>query len=370
MKNRKYLVLETGEVFEGGGIDRQNPFPERAGEVVFNTSHSGYEEIATDPSYFSQIVVMTAPMQGNYGAFREYWESRKLWIEGFVCLQIQDTPREHSWVDRLIENKIPILTELDTRNLVVRLRSTGTTWGGIVEAADENEAKVKADKLIAREKEKETDWVHLCSRREVEDIPGDLPAGPRVAVLDFGSKENIIRELKSRCSQLRVFPSRASAKQIADWKPDSLMLTNGPGDPEKVQVAPETVRAFLGKIPVFGICMGHQVLALALGAKTYKLKFGHRGANHPIKDELIGQIYMSSQNHGYAVDEKTLPGDAKVTHRNLNDQTVAGIFSAKLNCLGIQYHPESHPGPHEAARLFDFFVENMHEARRKESKSL
>lgn len=367
---KTYLVLEDGEVFEGLKVSTQNPFPEKAGEVVFNTSHSGYEEIATDPSYFSQIVVMTAPMQGNYGANKNVWESVKMWIQGFVCVQLQNTKRENSWLKSLIENEVPILTEVDTRRLVIKLRDLGTPWGAIVSGDTLEEAKEKAKTLIEKQKKIDSDWVYLCTRQKIEDYVGENPKGPRVAVLDFGSKENILRELKTRCSQIRVFPSRTEAKVIADWKPDSLMLTNGPGDPAQVQVAPETIRTFLGKIPVFGICMGHQVLSLALGAKTYKLKFGHRGANHPIQDEILHQIYMSSQNHGYAVDDKTLPQDVVVTHRNLNDQTVAGFYSNKLNCLGIQYHPESHPGPHEATKLFDFFISNMHKHETVESKEL
>lgn len=355
-----FLVLESGECFEGVRLKEQQKFPERAGEVVFNTSHSGYEEIATDPSYFSQIIVMTAPMQGNYGADKSFWESDRMWIQGFVCVQMQLTRRESSWAHLLISNEVPILTEVDTRKLVIELRSKGTPWGAVVVADTAEAARERAQALIQQKKQGDCDWVHVCSRKEVQDIAGDSPSGPRVAVLDLGAKENIIRELKQRCSQLKIFPSRTPAAVIESWKPDSLMLTNGPGDPAAVQVAPETIRHFLGKIPIFGICMGHQVLSLAMGAKTYKMKFGHRGANHPIKDELLGQIYMSSQNHGYAVQDATLPADVMVTHRNLNDQTVAGFYSEKYNCLGIQYHPESHPGPHEASRLFDYFVRDMH----------
>lgn len=366
---KAYLVLENDSVYRGQTLDSQIKLPERAGEVVFNTSHSGYEEIATDPSYFSQIVVMTAPMQGNYGSNKKVWESNKIWIQGFVCVQMQNTKREHSWANTLTENNVPVLTEVDTRKLVLQLRTLGTTWGAIVKANSEDEARKKAKSIILKQKELDPDWVNLSTRKKAEDHAGKNPNGPRIAVLDFGSKENILRELLQRCSQIRVFPSRASAQEIADWKPDSLMLTNGPGDPEMVLVAPETIKYFLGKIPVFGICMGHQVLSRALGAKTYKLKFGHRGANHPIKDELINKIYMSSQNHGYAVDDKTLPSDIRVTHRNLNDQTVAGFYSQKLNCLGIQYHPESHPGPHEAQKLFDFFINEMHSSKGTGSKN-
>lgn len=350
-----FLVLESGEVYEGvwhGGLPR-------AGEVVFNTSHSGYEEIATDPSYFSQIVMMTASMQGNYGVDNKFWESRQLWIEGFICLQMQKTDRDKTWLARLGQTAIPCLSDVDTREITLRLREGGTPWGALLNAATQEEALERAKDLIAEKKKITKDWVYLASRKEVEVREGKNPKGPHVAVLDFGSKENILRELASRSSKLTIFPSRAKASEVMAVKPDGVMLTNGPGDPADVQGAPETVRELIGKKPVFGICMGHQILGLALGAQTYKMKFGHRGANHPIKDELLGKIYMTSQNHGYAVKKETLPADVKVTHTNLNDMTVAGIYSEHRNCLGIQYHPESHPGPHEASELFDFFVDTM-----------
>lgn len=309
---KAFLVLESGDVFPGQAMAEQNAFPEKAGEVVFNTTHSGYEEIATDPSYFSQIIVMTAPMQGNYGVDPKVWESDRIWIQGFVCVQMQNTARENSWSQLLIRHHVPILTEVDTRSLVIQLRSQGTPWGAIVVADNVEQAQKKAFALIQKQKSIEPDWVHLCSRSQIEDRKGAKPQGPRVAVLDFGAKENILRELEQRTSAVRIFPARASVKSIEDWKPDSLMLTNGPGDPALVKDAPETIKHFLGRIPVFGICMGHQVLSLALGAKTYRMKFGHRGANHPIKDELLGQIYMSSQNHGYAVIDETLPKDVVI----------------------------------------------------------
>ena len=364
MLNR-YLVLEDGKVFSGEALAAQTEFPEMAGEVVFNTTHSGYEEIATDPSYMNQIIVMTAPMQGNYGIDDSVWESKEIWIKGFVCLQMQFSKGNSSWAKRLMDHKVPILTEVDTRKLVIELRQQGTPWGALVQAASESAARERAKTLITKAKQVDNDWVWEASRKEAQEIIGDNLNGPRVAVLDFGAKENILRELKKRCSHLIVFPSRTDAKTIEAYKPDGLMLTNGPGDPAEVKQAPETIRHFVGKLPVFGICMGHQVLSIALGAKTYKLKFGHRGANHPIQDRILDSIYMSSQNHGYAVDMKTLPEHVLVTHVNLNDQTVAGFFSEKQNCLGIQYHPESHPGPHDAVKLFDFFVNKMIQKKEK-----
>ncbi len=349
---KAFLILESGETFQGiwhGGKDR-------AGEVVFNTSHSGYEEIATDPSYFSQIVVMTAPMQGNYANDPTVWESKKIWIEGFACVQIQESKRDKGWLNTLTQNQIPVISDLDTRRLVFRLRQGGTPWGALVQSENQEEALAKAQSLIAEKKKIEKDWVWLASRKTKEVRPGNNFVGPRVAVLDLGSKENILRELAHHSRELHIYPSRASVDEILSCQPDAIMLTNGPGDPADVQVATKTVSQLIGKVPVFGICMGHQVLALALGAKTYKLKFGHRGSNHPIKDDLIKKIYMSSQNHGYAVDAETLPKDVLVTHRNLNDGTVAGFYSKEKKFLGIQYHPEACPGPHEARELFQYFM--------------
>lgn len=355
MSGTGYLVLESGETFPGlwqCGRDR-------AGEVVFNTGHSGYEEMATDPSYFRQIIVMTAPMQGNYGADREVWESRRIWIEGFICLEVQNSKRDHQWIQTLGKHEVPILSGVLTRELVLHLRERGTPWGALVQAATVDEAKKKAAPLIAQAKDIDGDWCHRVSREQVEDFAGANKRGPRVAVLDFGCKQNTLRELIQRCREVRVFPSRTSAKEIRAWNPDGILLSNGPGDPQHVKVGVETVRELLGWRYIFGICMGHQVLALALGAKTFKLKFGHRGSNHPIRDDILKRIYMTSQNHGYAVDAKTLPSGVTVTHTNLNDQSVSGIRSESQKCFGVQFHPESRPGPHDSTALFDHFLSQI-----------
>ncbi|HPI40280.1 MAG TPA: glutamine-hydrolyzing carbamoyl-phosphate synthase small subunit [Pseudobdellovibrionaceae bacterium] len=347
-----FLVLESGEIFEGQWLGGQN----RAGEVVFNTTHSGYEEVASDPSYYSQIVVMTAPMQGNYGSHSEVLESKRYWIEGFVCLQMQNSVRDQSWISRLLESGIPIFTEVDTRSLVKVLRNSGTQWGALVQAISKEEARQKAQALIAEKKKIDKDWVFTVTRKKKEIRTGKNLTGPRVAILDYGSKENILREVENLASEVCVFSSRSTYKEIMDYKPHGVLLTNGPGDPKEVQQSVNVIRELIGNVPVFGICMGHQLLALALGGETYRLRFGHRGSNHPVKDDLLKRVYMTSHNHGYAVEEKSLPSDVLVTHRNLNDNTVSGFYSQNRRCLGIQFHPESCPGPHEAQELFRFFT--------------
>ncbi len=352
---RGFLVLESGETYEGifrGGKPR-------AGEVVFNTSHSGYEEIATDPSYYGQIMVMSAPMQGNYSVSRGCWESKQMWFDGFISLEVQESERDSSWLKQLDEAGIPVLSDLDTREIVLRLREGGTPWGAIVKAENESDARAAAEVLIIAKKKGDLDWVHAVSRKEVEIRKGSKVGGPRIAVMDYGSKENTLRELVARSSELAIFPSRTSSAEVRKWNPDGIMLTNGPGDPADVKVSVETVRDLVGWKPIFGICMGNQILALALGAKTYKLKFGHRGSNHPVRDDLLKSVYVTSQNHGYSVDAATLPKDAKVTHVNLNDGSVAGFECADRSCFAVQYHPESHPGPHEGVRLFDYFVDRI-----------
>ncbi len=352
------LVLENGKIFRGlwhGGA-------EQAGEVVFNTSHSGYEEIATDPSYFSQIMVTTASMQGNYGIDDQIWESEKIFIRGFVCLEVQDTKREHSWKQRLLDNKIALLSEVDTRTLVLNLRESGTIYGAILEVREQEsdeQLKKRAGQLIEECRKQDLDWAYTVSTKKPVDIKGEKADGPKIALLDYGTKQNIVRELRKRASIVRIFPPRTTAQEIREWGPHGIMLSNGPGDPADIQKTVETIKDLLGWRFIFGICMGHQLLSLALGAKTYKLKYGHRGANHPIEDRLLGQIYMTSQNHGYGVDPKSLPAGVEITHVNLNDQTVSGVYDKKRLALGVQFHPESCPGPHDSRGLFDFFVRQI-----------
>ncbi len=355
MKPLGYLVLETGQCFAG----RWRGGRASAGEVVFNTGHSGYEEMATDPSYYSQILVTTAPMQGNYGDDDSAWESEKIWIRGFISLEMQESPGNHSWLNQLTSHDVPVISDIDTRQLVFTLREQGTTWGAAVEATNKEDAKRKATELIQQAKQSDKDWVYHVSCRTPYEITGKNPHGPKVAVIDFGCKKNTLRELEARCSQVKVFPSRSTKSDILEYQPDGVVLSNGPGNPEDVEVATDTVRDLLGKKFVFGICMGHQILGRALGLKTYKLKFGHRGSNHPIKDVLNNQIYMTSQNHGYAIDSGSLTEGVQVTHWNLNDNTISGIQCESKKCLSVQFHPESRPGPHDAETLFDDFVERL-----------
>lgn len=351
MQAKGFLYLEDGRYFEGEWLGGEP----KAGEVIFNTSHNGYEEIATDPSYFGQIMVMCAPMQGNYGVDSSFWESRQLWIEGFVALDIET--KDTSWLERLADFKIPILNGIDTRELVLYLRDKGTMLGAIVKAASPEAAKAEAIQLMEKHKTLDKDWVNTVSAKEKKVLSGASSSGPRVAVFDYGCKQNIIRELLKRCREIAIFPSRSTAKEIADWKPDGILLSNGPGDPAEVQKTVEVVQEFLGKKVIFGICMGHQILARALGAKTYRLKFGHHGANHPVKDMRNGKIYVTSQNHGYAIDKATLPSDVKVSHVNLNDNTVSGIEYKQKKCFSVQFHPECYPGPRDAGVLFDEYIE-------------
>ena len=348
------LVLETGEIFKGFLFSGSA----QVGEAVFNTSHTGYEEIATDPSYYNQILVMTAPLQGNYGAHSDFWQSDHFWIKGFVCLEMQNSLRDKEWLEKLNSHNIPVLSSVETRQVVLRLRKKGVVWSAIVPLS--KDSFHQALSLIQKEKAQPKDWTQAVCIKSFKEFKGQKRKGPRLALIDFGYKKNILNEMLKRSELVGVFPSADSLREIKDWDPEGIVLSNGPGDPKDVVDGTKLVQKLLTwKRPLFGICMGHQVLSQALGAETYKLKFGHRGSNHPIEDRLLNKIYISAQNHGYAVVANSLPKDVEVSHVNLNDKTVAGIFSETKNCLSVQFHPENHPGPREAVQLFDFFVDNL-----------
>jgi carbamoyl-phosphate synthase small subunit len=353
-----FLVLEDKSTYQGHWHGDTSLVA--VGEVVFNTSMTGYQEIITDPSYFRQIVVMTTPEQGNYGVAKNERESNQVYAEGFVCVNLNEvlnSPRG-SLKDELASFKRPGLSDIDTRALTLHLRERGTPWGALIVAPSEKEAQAKAAKIISEKKNSiSQDWVHEVSVEKPEFHKGEGPGG-RVGVLDLGTKNNIVGELKLRFQDVGVFGSRTPAETILDWAPDGLVLTNGPGDPAAVEGSVGEIKKLLGQIPIFGICMGHQLLALAAGGKTFKLKFGHRGANHPVKNLKTGEIYMTSQNHGYAVSED-LPAGVKVSQINLYDNTVEGIEIAAKRAWSVQYHPEASPGPHDSRVLFDHFANEV-----------
>jgi len=350
-----YLVLEDGFIVSGNFLGEN----EVLGEVVFNTSASGYEEVVTDPSYYNQIVVFTSPMIGNYGVDLSHWESSCYQARGVVCLEMQNSNRDNFFLTQLKNQGLGVLAKVDTRKLTLHLRDRGTLWGALVQAQSQSEAKAKAVEMIESKDKLPKDWVYQVTRKTIEVLNGAKPEGPRIGVLDFGVKNNILRLVQAQSSSVIVFPSRTSASVIEAHNLDGLVLSNGPGDPMDVQESHQIIANFIGQKPILAICMGHQLLARALGAKTYRLKFGHRGVNHPIQDHLLDRIYVASHNHGYAVDEKTLPPEARVTMKNLNDNTVAGFVLINKKVISVQYHPESCPGPFEARALFDYFFKEI-----------
>lgn len=357
-----YLVLEDGTVFAGEGF---GALAQHAGEVVFNTGMTGYQEVLTDPSYCGQIVTMTYPLIGNYGINAADFESRRPWVRGFVVKELCNLPSHWQAVKGLsaylAENGIPGLAGIDTRALTRHLRSAGTMRSMIVTREDDQiptPQEFAEWGLQARGFEMHTHVREVTTPHPYRIFGG----GHRVVVIDYGLKENILRCLRAADCDLVVVPSTTAAEEILELKPDGVMLTNGPGNPADVNYGIETLRSLIahGEFPIFGICLGHQLLGHALGGSTFKLKFGHRGANHPVKDHMTGRVYITSQNHGYAVDEQSLdPAEVAVTHRNLNDGTVEGMTHLHRPVFSVQYHPEAAPGPEENRYLFDRFVGMM-----------
>ena len=345
------LILEDGSVFYGQLLNDSRA----TGEVVFNTSMTGYQESLTDPSYCRQILTLTYPLVGNYGIADVFMQSRKAFVGGFVigelCTEGSNWHYEESLSEFLTRQNIPCLYDVDTRAVTQKIRSAGTMKGIIV---PEDATQAEIDKLMAVPIK--TDVVMEVTTPEPYIMEADNDAAPLVAAMDFGVKQNILNSLHALGCRLQVVPAGTKAEEILALNPDGIFLSNGPGDPADVPEIVEEIKKLIGKKPIFGICLGHQLIARALGAKTYKLKFGHRGSNQPVKNLLTGKVQISSQNHGYAVDEESLQGlPLEVTHINVNDGTVEGMRHKELPLFSVQYHPEASPGPDDNMYLFDEF---------------
>ncbi|MDW8802190.1 carbamoyl phosphate synthase small subunit [Clostridium sp. A1-XYC3] len=342
------LILENGTIFEGTAFGY---LKDTVGEVVFNTGMTGYQEILTDPSYYGQIVTMTYPLIGNYGINLEDMESSSPKVKGFIvrelCSASSNFRSELELKDYLKQNKIIGLQGIDTRALTKTLRNSGT-MKGIITLEDQSYEDIK-NKLQAFSNK---DAVNNVTVKEKYVIERD---GKHIAIVDFGIKQNIIRSFLERNCKVTVFPADTKPEEILSINPDLIFLSNGPGDPEDLTEVVENIKTLIGKKPVVGICLGHQLLALALGGSTSKLKFGHRGCNHPVKDLEKNRVHITSQNHGYFVDR--VPENMEVTHRSLNDGTVEGMKHKSLPIFSVQFHPEACPGPKDSDYIFDRFME-------------
>jgi carbamoyl-phosphate synthase small subunit len=353
------LALEDGTIFRGQSFGATG---ERYGEVVFNTSMTGYQEILTDPSYKGQIVTMTYPLIGNYGINKEDMESRQSFVEGFVvkeCSKIASNWRKDETLgDYLKKNNIIGIEGIDTRALTLHIRQAGAMKAVLsTKGLDERKLVQKAKEsqgLVGIDLVKEVTSKKMYVWSQVKD------KGKKIVVLDCGLKYNILRKLIENKCQVVVVPANTESSQILKMNPDGVLLSNGPGDPAAVKYVIDTTRRLIGKVPIFGICLGHQMLGLAFGGKTYKLKFGHHGANHPVKDLKTGKVSITVQNHGFCVDADSLnKQDLEITHINLNDQTLEGMRHKKLPIFSVQFHPEASAGPHDAGYLFREFIEMM-----------
>ena len=370
---KAFLILADGTVFEGKSIGATGS---TIGETVFTTGMTGYLETLTDPSYYGQIVTQTFPLIGNYGDIPQDYESRKSWVQGYIVRELCDQPsnfRSSGLLNDFLKAQGIIgICGIDTRALTKRLRESGVMNGMII--SGKNAENFRPEDLLEKIKSyKITDAVKLVQTKEGEVSPSLQPAAqsfatlsagehprkaPHVVLFDFGAKLNIQRELEKRGCKVTVVPYNTTAEEVIKMAPDGIMLSNGPGDPAENTGVIEEIRKLCnyGKIPIFGICLGHQMLALARGCKTSKLKYGHRGGNHPCKDTETGRVYITSQNHGYAVENTSLPEYAKMSFFNVNDGTVEGITYTDIPAFSVQFHPEACSGPHDTNFLFDNFL--------------
>ena len=363
------LALEDGTWFSGAAAGAEG---EARGEVVFNTSMTGYQEVLTDPSYSGQIVTMTCPEIGNYGVSMEDVESRTPQVAGFIIRD--ESPVASNWRsemtlrDYLVANHIVAISDIDTRALTRQLRSAGV-MRGVIATGSQLDPQALVERARTIPPMEGSDLVRGVTPSEAydwaEEDPSEFGVTPdrlptrrlRIAAYDFGMKRNILRRLSAHGFDVRVYPATTPAAELLATKPDGIFLSNGPGDPAPLTYAIENAKELVkSDVPVFGICLGHQVLGLAMGGSTFKLKFGHRGGNHPVKQLSTGKVEITSQNHGFAVDPASLPGDVAVTHLNLYDGTVEGLRHKTHPVFCVQYHPEASPGPHDADYLFDDFL--------------